>query len=113
MESIEPIRSLESKLQISCICSIRIRARNRDIFKTLHSALLRIKSLPLKKYLTQTTSTIQWRVWLREVNLQTLINTFDALLCEGPKIKFRFGLAYLGLLIKTGELDKIKFLSFV
>ena len=78
-----------------------------------NSALLRIKSLPLKKYLTQTTSTIQWRVWLREVNLQTLINTFDALLCEGPKIKFRFGLAYLGLLIKTGEFGKIRFLSIV
>ena len=36
MEHIELINSLDSKLQIYSICSVRIRSRNRDIFENIN-----------------------------------------------------------------------------
>jgi hypothetical protein len=66
-------------------------------------ALLRLKSNSLKRILTKVTTNLEWRKWLENSSLQIIIHFFDCLLLEGPKIKFRFGLAYLNLSIKAGE----------
>lgn len=63
-------------------------------------ALLRLKSPAVRKHLNQNGAELKWRKWVQHLNLQVLVNFFDCLFMEGPKVKFRFGLAYLNLLAK-------------
>jgi len=63
-------------------------------------ALLRLKSPAVRKHLNQNGTELRWRKWVQHLNLQVLVNFFDCLFMEGPKVKFRFGLAYLNILAK-------------
>jgi len=63
-------------------------------------ALLRLKSPAVRKHLNQNGAELRWRKWVQHLNLQVLVNFFDCLFMEGPKVKFRFGLAYLNILAK-------------
>ena len=65
--------------------------------------MLRLKSPAVRKHLNQNGAELRWRKWVQHLNLQVLVNFFDCLFMEGPKVKFRFGLAYLNLLAKLGK----------
>ena len=71
--------------------------------KIFRLALLRLKSPAVRKHLNQNGTELRWRKWVQHLNLQVLVNFFDCLFMEGPKVKFRFGLAYLNILAKLGN----------
>ena len=70
-------------------------------------ALLKLKSDKVRAWLSRSPlSVTTWRIWLIKLPFPILVQFIDCLLAEGPKIKFRFALAFLVLAKNLGYFDE-------
>ena len=108
IDSLEEVFALTERLLSDALCPLA-RSPNQALAddNTLRDlALLKLKSDKIRQWISSSQkATSDWREWLFSLPLPLLVSFVDCLLLEGPKIKFRFALAFLTLAKNFGFFD--------
>jgi len=108
IDSLDDVFVLTERLLSDALCPLA-RSPNQALAddNTLRDlALLKLKSDKIRQWISSSQkATSHWREWLYSLPLPLLVSFVDCLLLEGPKIKFRFALAFLTLAKNFGFFD--------